>query len=117
MKIPYFLKNWIKIVGGCILMYAFAFFIIFNSMPASACGEEEKVVHNNMVLAAGQMEQDSQGRWVNEAGGNVYGDSMANQEADPMWNQEADPMWNQDADPMWNQDADPNWNPKADPNY
>ena len=63
------------------------------------------------------MHQDSQGRWVNKAGGNVYGDSMANQEADPMWNQEADPMWNQDADPMWNQDADPNWNPKADPNY
>jgi hypothetical protein len=61
------------------------------------------------------MHQDEYGRWVNSAGGNLYGDSMANQEANPMWNQDADPMWNSNADPNWNPNADPKWNSDADP--
>ena len=67
------------------------------------------------LLAEESMHQDEYGRWVNEAGGNVYGDSMANQEANPMWNQDADPMWNSNADPNWSPNADPKWNSDADP--
>jgi hypothetical protein len=67
------------------------------------------------LFAEESMQQDEYGRWVNSAGGNIYGDSMANQEANPMWNQDADPMWNSNADPNWNPNADPKWNSDADP--
>ena len=67
------------------------------------------------LFAEESMHQDEYGRWVNSAGGNLYGDSMANQEANPMWNQDADPMWNSNADPNWNPNADPKWNSDADP--
>lgn len=67
--------------------------------------------------SAEELRQDQYGRWVNSAGGNIYGDSMWNQEANPMWNQDADPRWNQEADPKWNPNADPKWNPNADPKW
>ena len=67
------------------------------------------------LFAEESMHQDEYGRWVNSAGGNLYGDSMANQEANPMWNQDADPMWNSNVDPNWNPNADPKWNSDADP--
>jgi hypothetical protein len=47
------------------------------------------------------------GRWVNEAGDNLCGDSMVNPDAGPNWNQNSDPDWDQDADPMWDGDVDP----------
>ena len=72
------------------------------------------LVTSTGLFAEKAMHQDEYGRWVNEAGGNLYGDSMANQDANPMWNQDADPMWNQNANPMWNQNANPMWNSDAD---
>ena len=69
------------------------------------------------VLADGQMHQDSRGRWVNERGGNAYGDSMANQNANPMWNPQADPMQNSNADPMYNSNADPMYNSNSNTMY
>ncbi len=66
--------------------------------------------------ASAQMHQDSEGRWVNSAGGNLYGDSNINPDADPNINSDADPNINSDADPKLNSDADPNINSDADPN-
>ena len=60
------------------------------------------------LFAEESMHQDEYGRWVNSAGGNIYGDSR--------WNPDADPNWNPNADPRWNPNADPNWNPNGDPN-
>jgi hypothetical protein len=68
-------------------------------------------------IAVAQMHQDSEGRWVNEAGGNIYGDSNFNLDADPNFNLDADPNFNLDADPNFNLDADPNFNLDADPNF
>ena len=65
--------------------------------------------------SAQQMHENSDGSWVNSAGGNIYGDSTLNPNADPMLNSNADPMLNADADPMLNPDADPMLNPNADP--
>jgi hypothetical protein len=52
------------------------------------------------LFAEESMQQDEYGRWVNSAGGNIYGDSRWNPDADPNWNPNADPKWNSDADPM-----------------
>lgn len=67
--------------------------------------------------SAEELRQDQYGRWVNSAGGNIYGDSMANQEANPMWNQDANPMWNSNADPNWNPNANPMYNSNSNPMY
>ena len=40
------------------------------------------------------MHQDEYGRWVNSAGGNIYGDSRYNMDADPRYNMDADPRYN-----------------------
>jgi hypothetical protein len=55
--------------------------------------------------ANAQMHQDSMGRWVNDAGGNLYGDSLLNPNADPRINPYADPRINPNADPMINPNA------------
>ena len=51
-------------------------------------------------FAAG-MHLDESGRWVNEKGGNIYGDSRWNSDADPRWNSKADPKWSPDGDPRY----------------
>ena len=55
-------------------------------------------------INAGEMYQDSTGKWLNSAGGNLYGDSTLNWEADPTLNWKADPSLNWQADPSlsWN---------------
>ena len=63
------------------------------------------------------MYQDADGRWLNCAGGNIYGDSRYNLDADPRYNLDADPRYNLDADPRYNLDADPRYNLDADPRY
>ena len=59
--------------------------------------------------AIAQMRQDSSGRWVNSAGGNIYGDSRFNLDADPRFNLDADPRFNLDADPRFNLEGDPRY--------
>ena len=49
-------------------------------------------------FAAG-MHQDESGRWVNERGGNIYGDSRYNRDADPTYNRNADTNYSRDGDP------------------
>ena len=66
---------------------------------------------------AAEMYLDDEGRWVNEAGGNIYGDSRFNIDADPRFNIDADPRFNIDADPRFNIDADPRFNIDADPRF
>ena len=44
------------------------------------------------------MHQDESGRWVNCAGGNIYGDSRFNLDADPRFNLDADPRFSLDGD-------------------
>lgn len=56
-------------------------------------------------------------QWLNEAGGNIYGDSRYNIDADPPYNVDADPRYNIDADPRYNIKADPRYNTCADPRY
>jgi hypothetical protein len=65
-------------------------------------------------VASAQMHQDSEGRWVNSQGGNLYGDTRTNPNADPRINPYADPRMNQNADPRINPYADPRINPYAD---
>ena len=62
------------------------------------------------LFAEESMHQDEYGRWVNSAGGNIYGDSRYNMDADPRYNMDADPRYNMDADPRYNMDADPRYN-------
>jgi hypothetical protein len=64
----------------------------------------------------GGMHQDRSGRWVNQYGGNLYGDSQINPDADPRINPKADPLINPYADPRINPKADPLINPDSDPN-
>jgi hypothetical protein len=64
-----------------------------------------------------QLHQDEYGVWVNEAGGNLFGDSRYNIEADPRYNINADPRFNINADPRFNINADPRYNINADPSY
>ena len=45
------------------------------------------------------MTEDENGRWVNSAGGNIYGDSRVNPNSDPRVNPNADPRVNPNADP------------------
>ena len=68
-------------------------------------------------VAFAQMHQDSDGRWLNSAGGNPYGDSNFNINADPNFNINADPNFNINADPNFNINADPNFNMNGDPKY
>ena len=42
---------------------------------------------------ASEMYQDSTGKWLNSAGGNIYGDSTFNIMADPTFNIMADPSF------------------------
>lgn len=63
------------------------------------------------------MFMDSEGRWVNSQGGNIYGDSRFNLDADPRFNLNADPKFNLKADPRFNLDADPRFNLRADPDF
>lgn len=55
-----------------------------------------------IVCFGGGMHQDENGSWVNEAGGNIYGDSRTNMNADPRINLDADPKVNLNADPRLN---------------
>ena len=71
---------------------------------------------NSKTFSCSGMYQDDSGRWVNCAGGNLYGDSNLNWEADPNLNWKADTNLNWKADPNLNWEADPNLNWKADPN-
>jgi hypothetical protein len=48
------------------------------------------------LSVAAEMHLDDQGRWVNEAGGNIYGDSRFNIDADPRFNIDADPSFSID---------------------
>jgi hypothetical protein len=63
------------------------------------------------------MFMDSDGRWVNSEGGNIYGDSRFNLKADPRFNLRADPKFNLKADPRFNLDADPRFNLRANPDF
>ena len=74
--------------------------------PAIACTSGEE---------AGGLVCDSDGKWVNSAGGNLYGDSRINPDANPLLNPDANPILNFEADPLLNVDADPRINPSADP--
>jgi len=65
----------------------------------------------------GKMHKNEFGSWVNEKGGNIYGDSLLNPDADPLLNPDADPLLNPDADPLLNLDADPQFNLDADPRF
>ena len=47
------------------------------------------------------MYQDADGRWLNCAGGNLYGDSRYNLDADPNYNLNADPSYSRDGDPRY----------------
>ena len=74
--------------------------------------------HPGWACSDGQMYGSMQcveGRWVNSAGGNIYGDSRVNPAADPTVNPQADPSINWKADPLVSPDADPFVNPMADP--
>jgi hypothetical protein len=63
------------------------------------------------------MHQDEDGKWVNESGGNLYGDSRFNLDADPRFNLNADPRFNLDADRRFNLDADPRFSIDGDRRY
>ena len=53
-----------------------------------------------------QMYQDSSGKWLNSAGGNLYGNSNLNWEANPNLNWKANPNLN------WKANPNLNWNGK-----
>lgn len=55
------------------------------------------------------------GIWLNEAGGNIFGNSILNPEANPILNPEANPIFNPEANPVLNPEANPVINPKANP--
>ena len=92
-------------------------------------GSGEHYAHNLLALAlfgittfasavsAQDLHQDQDGKWLNEAGGNLYGDGQFNMDADPRFNMDADPRFNMDADPRFNMDADPRFNTDADPRF
>ena len=62
----------------------------------------------------GLIPRTSEAQWLNEAGGNIYGDSRVNPMADPRVNPMADPRVNPNADPRVNPMADPRVNPNVD---
>ena len=71
-----------------------------------------------LLLAGSVQAQDmhlEDGIWVNEAGGNLYGNSLLNPEANPLINPEANPLINPEANPLINPQADPLINPEANP--
>ena len=57
------------------------------------------IISSNAFAACSGMYQDDYGRWLNCAGGNIYGDSNRNPMADPTRNPMADPFRNPLADP------------------
>ena len=59
----------------------------------------------------GLMPSQGNAQYLNEAGGNIYGDSTFNPMADPSFNPMADPSFNPMADPSFNPNADPSFNP------
>ena len=67
------------------------------------------ILSNSKTIACEGMHQDEYGRWVNCAGGNLYGDSRYNMDADPRYNMDADPRYNMDADPNYSLDGDPRY--------
>ena len=79
---------------------------LVGAQDAKACSDGEMY---------GSQMQCVEGRWVNSAGGNIYGDSRVNPAADPTVNPQADPSINWKADPLVSPDADPFVNPMADP--
>ncbi len=46
------------------------------------------------AASLGQLHRDEAGRWLNEAGGNPFGDSRFNPMANPTFNPMADPTFN-----------------------
>ncbi len=66
------------------------------------------IISSNAFAACSGMYQDDYGRWLNCAGGNIYGDSNRNPMADPTRNPMADPFRNPLANPSRNPLADPN---------
>jgi hypothetical protein len=63
------------------------------------------------------MHLNKNGAWVNERGGNIYGDSRYNANANPRFNPMADPRFNPMANPNFNVNADPNFNANANPGF
>ncbi len=71
-----------------------------------------------LIVAApawAQMHQDAAGRWLNSAGGNLYGDSTLNPAANPQINPDANPAYNAAANPAYNAGANPAYNAGANP--
>jgi hypothetical protein len=64
-------------------------------------------------VASAQMHQDSEGRWVNSEGGNLYGDTRINPNADPRINPYADPRINPYADTRTSPNGDTRINPNG----
>jgi hypothetical protein len=52
------------------------------------------IISTAQITYSQGMTQDESGRWVNSAGGNIYGDSRYNINADPRHNINADPRFN-----------------------
>lgn len=67
------------------------------------------------VESLAQLYENQDRSWVNEAGGNPFGDSNVNPMADPANNPWADPSINPMADPKYNPLVDPEFNQMADP--
>ena len=53
--------------------------------------------------------------WVNEKGGNIYGNSAFNPKANPILNAEASPTFNPEQNPVINSQANPTFNSQANP--
>ena len=72
-----------------------------------------------LLLLAGSVQAQElhleDGLWVNEAGGNLYGNSTLNPDANPNINPEANPIINPEANPIINPEANPDINPDANP--
>ena len=58
-------------------------------------------VVSNVVAQKGGMHKNESGAWVNEKGGNIYGDSRFNMDADPRFNMNADPRFSPEGDPAY----------------
>ena len=74
--------------------------------PAISCTDGDE---------AGGLVCDADGKWVNSAGGNLYGDSRLNPDANPLLNPDANPTLNFEANPLLNAAADPLLNSAANP--
>ena len=63
----------------------------------------------------GLMPSQGNAQYLNEAGGNIYGDSRINPNANPLINPDANPRINPMANPRINPMANPRINPNANP--